>query len=536
MQKSGFMGRRSNKRKQFNTFWFELKNSVLTYYESSRDQYLPIGSIALKTVIAVEDSKSRPRCFRLVTPKKSLQLQCDTRQSQIDWRKSVEAAVFRARNKGDHVRVVLPCSSITDVKLLQAANFADTIMVAVEDEDEDGTISTDEYYFSYFLDARQLFKDMKDMHSLLTQDTSAETSEDVVKTTFKHKINFDDDLLPHEVFSDDERPAGWSIADWLPGFRGSLRPASRPKRTVTETVNLASSKIPHLLKIFPLLPADYITLGTFTCYLVSGVLPKLGKLDVVTSSEGSYLLYRSKLVGVKSKAFLPCSDIIVARKQSGMFRFGLSVFMQDDSELWFEFHSGDQRNKCLDLITPLIKPEDEIEENLFSDSDDDDIVSPVLSPLVPENQQSIHSFSHYRQASYILDQIHRADKNFATAELSEEQLFQLPPLLTSGAGKRDEHLVIRPPQPMVFTCLTIGTRGDVQPFIALCKGLMKYGHKCRIATHSEYKDWVESHGIEFRVLSGNPADIMRLCVDNGMFSISFIREGVLKLLRHILTV
>lgn len=57
---------------------------------------------------------------------------------------------------------------------------------------------------------------------------------------------------------------------------------------------------------------------------------------------------------------------------------------------------------------------------------------------------------------------------------------------------------------------------------------MAEGHHCRIATHDEYKTFVESHGIEFRRVGGNPAELMQLCVNNGMFSVSFIREGLSK--------
>ena len=52
-------------------------------------------------------------------------------------------------------------------------------------------------------------------------------------------------------------------------------------------------------------------------------------------------------------------------------------------------------------------------------------------------------------------------------------------------------LEFKPDQPMVITCLTIGSRGDVQPYIALCKGLQAEGHRTRIASHGENKDWVE---------------------------------------------
>ena len=46
--------------------------------------------------------------------------------------------------------------------------------------------------------------------------------------------------------------------------------------------------------------------------------------------------------------------------------------------------------------------------------------------------------------------------------------------------------------------LTIGTRGDVQPFVALCKALKKYGHKPIIASHGCFKDWVIAQDIAFQ--------------------------------------
>jgi UDP:flavonoid glycosyltransferase YjiC (YdhE family) len=65
-----------------------------------------------------------------------------------------------------------------------------------------------------------------------------------------------------------------------------------------------------------------------------------------------------------------------------------------------------------------------------------------------------------------------------------------------------------PDRPLHITCLTIGSRGDVQPYLALCKELKKDGHTCRIATHPEYQGWVEEHGLEFRSIGGDPGDLM----------------------------
>jgi sterol 3beta-glucosyltransferase len=84
---------------------------------------------------------------------------------------------------------------------------------------------------------------------------------------------------------------------------------------------------------------------------------------------------------------------------------------------------------------------------------------------------------------------------------------------------------ITTPPAMHITLMTIGTRGDVQPYIAFGKGLMRDGHKVRIATHLEYKNWIEGFGIEFKEVKGDPAEIMKLCVDNGMFTYSFIKEA-----------
>jgi UDP:flavonoid glycosyltransferase YjiC (YdhE family) len=50
---------------------------------------------------------------------------------------------------------------------------------------------------------------------------------------------------------------------------------------------------------------------------------------------------------------------------------------------------------------------------------------------------------------------------------------------------------------MKFTILTIGSRGDVQPYIALGAGLQKAGHDVRLATHDTFKDQIISYGLDF---------------------------------------
>lgn len=57
---------------------------------------------------------------------------------------------------------------------------------------------------------------------------------------------------------------------------------------------------------------------------------------------------------------------------------------------------------------------------------------------------------------------------------------------------------------MHITLLTVGSRGDVQPYAALGRGLLKAGYKVRLATHSNFQNFVEGLGLEFAPLAGDP--------------------------------
>ncbi|XP_057773391.1 sterol 3-beta-glucosyltransferase UGT80B1-like [Salvia miltiorrhiza] len=58
--------------------------------------------------------------------------------------------------------------------------------------------------------------------------------------------------------------------------------------------------------------------------------------------------------------------------------------------------------------------------------------------------------------------------------------------------------------------LVVGTRGDVQPFLALALRLQEYGHYVRLATHSQFHGFVKSVGVDFYPLGGDPR-IMAEC-------------------------
>ncbi len=51
---------------------------------------------------------------------------------------------------------------------------------------------------------------------------------------------------------------------------------------------------------------------------------------------------------------------------------------------------------------------------------------------------------------------------------------------------------------MNITILTLGSRGDVQPYVALGKGLLKRGHSVTICTGKTFQNFIEQHGITFK--------------------------------------
>jgi sterol 3beta-glucosyltransferase len=61
---------------------------------------------------------------------------------------------------------------------------------------------------------------------------------------------------------------------------------------------------------------------------------------------------------------------------------------------------------------------------------------------------------------------------------------------------------------MRIVIISLGSRGDIQPYIALGKGLQAAGHIVRMATHENFEFLVSSHGLEFSPMTGNVQEFM----------------------------
>ncbi|KAL0076355.1 hypothetical protein J3Q64DRAFT_1666352 [Phycomyces blakesleeanus] len=251
----------------------------------------------------------------------------------------------------------------------------------------------------------------------------------------------------------------------------------------------------QLVTHFAMLGTAESVVGVFNTALWK-ILPYYGKIYLTEN----YVCFHSRILAGRQKLIVPSQDIVNIRrlKSRGYYIFfGLGItFKNIQEEVYFEFSSQVLRDRCYAVLYL---------QWMLKSSDKQNLQKPI----------SIHTYP-----LTLADILSKSQEHVLLPEK-----YNGPPLLSSlKTEKVETHY--KSPKPMHITCLTIGSRGDVQPYIALCKQLMLDGHKCCIASHEEYKGWVEGHGIEFRSIGGDPGELMKLCIDNNFLSVAFIREGL----------
>ncbi|KAL3468511.1 sterol 3-beta-glucosyltransferase [Aspergillus heterothallicus] len=218
------------------------------------------------------------------------------------------------------------------------------------------------------------------------------------------------------------------------------------------------------------------------------------------------LCFRTLLPGSRLKMILPLKDIENVEKENG-FRFGyhgLVLIVKGHEELFFEFSDGGFRDDCAVTIHQKLEGIKFLAE------------SALLTQQETSNSKAAKE-EHRLLLEARLNASSEQDLRSALEESSEAQ-----PIFDDT---RASIINFKPAKSLRITCLTIGSRGDVQPYIALCKGLLAEGHQPKIATHAEFEPWIRKHGIDFAPIAGDPSQLMKLCVENGMFTYSFLREA-----------
>ncbi len=233
-------------------------------------------------------------------------------------------------------------------------------------------------------------------------------------------------------------------------------------------------------------------MASYICSLRKAI-PIHGKLYL----GEDYLCFRSLLPGVATKMILPLSEVEGCRREKKLKPFsGLTIVVKGYDELYIDFGLAKARDDCEQMLNW---------ETLEDAADDDAILTPVAHGATGRIENArIKLFE---------------DKLNAAAGLD------IPIMLEDLPFFKTE---IRPTQLLNFTLLTIGLRGDVQPYIALARGLMAEGHNVTIATHREFGDWVREHRIAFEEVAGDPTELMLLMVTHGLILVAFIKEASAK--------
>ncbi|MEO9594151.1 glycosyltransferase, partial [Rhodopirellula bahusiensis] len=84
---------------------------------------------------------------------------------------------------------------------------------------------------------------------------------------------------------------------------------------------------------------------------------------------------------------------------------------------------------------------------------------------------------------------------------------------------------------MRILVLTVGTRGDVQPYVALAMGLKETGHEVQICACQIFEEFIRSHGIDYAPLNNDIRDFMesedgRVAMETTTNLFQAVRTGV----------
>lgn len=256
-------------------------------------------------------------------------------------------------------------------------------------------------------------------------------------------------------------------------------------------------------------------IASYHCHIIRAV-PVFGKVYLGDSE----ICFRSMLPGVSTKMILPLTDVDTCYKEKGsnIAYSGLVIVIRGYDELFMEFSVQKARDDCLAMILRQLEkthePGDELSSNSKASKDGDQCLQKI-----PSSADTAKSSAGVKLAQW---RIENARLKLFEDKINAAAGLHVPIILEDSPFYKTE---IRPSTSFNFTLLTIGSRGDVQPYIALAKGLLAEGHNVTIATHSDFEEWIIGHGIKFKTIAGNPVELMSLMVTHGSMSLSFLKEA-----------
>jgi sterol 3beta-glucosyltransferase len=188
--RSGSLSKKSRRTPRYTRFWFILKDDSFSYYNSAADVYFPAGTIDLRYAIKAELSgpKSTTSSFIIITEQRTYYFKADSPSSAHEWVKSLQKEIFRSKNEGDTVKIVIPIENIIDIEDIPMFDIGETLKIKAIDSDE--TYAIDEYvmaFFSHGQEARDAIKSLIKSAGLPSLDNEVEDLEKSSRT-IKRKV------------------------------------------------------------------------------------------------------------------------------------------------------------------------------------------------------------------------------------------------------------------------------------------------------------------------------------------------------------
>ena len=190
--------------------------------------------------------------------------------------------------------------------------------------------------------------------------------------------------------------------------------------------------------------------------------------------------------------------------------YGLQLEIEGHSGLRFRFRSEALRDEAIRRINELVTKRSRRSSLSLTPSHSSSSSTAVESSSESEPSTASKPRTPVRSQTAILSPLTRRYSD-ARKQIEPSKLLAFPKAVNIV------NLDLRRMAPRHFVCLTIGSRGDVQPYIALGLGLKAEGHRVTIVTHEEYKDWIEGFGLRHRQAGGDPGALMKLSVENKVF-------------------
>ncbi|KAN0139921.1 UDP-Glycosyltransferase/glycogen phosphorylase [Lactarius tabidus] len=512
--------------------WLQLSPDIISTYHSSRDEdkIKPIRSILLSSIRDVIQTERRPRHITIFyeTAQGTVDsvVEFDTNESALDWKRELLGALFLYRRNHrsvltqsdtddlNAVRINIPLSRINSVEKTELPPFVGLISFTFDPTSAQNGVPTEQ--------------------SASTAEEASVIDTPPVKQVLQLGVLREDPLWENIMTyaNKAKAEASKSDVDWQ-GSRVFIDLDPRTGNGIeTSDTNLS----------------DQVKSVAFALGLDTTKEMWIKKAHV-HRFFGSYygrFVVNSECVGFWSKSVtggniryrvpLPHVKAVKPHDHGRVRDYTLVLEIQGQRDLRLGFPTEKKRDEAIEQVNRFM--------NLSRDLHT--VVStPVSLSPAPSRSATIDEVQTQRRTQ-TLDQISESEP--LSSDPSPPHIVRSPtsilaPLSRVPTTVQRQHFphalksvfpkainvpddVLLSMPSMHFACLTIGSRGDVQPYIALGRGLQKEGHRVTIVTHEEYKEWVTGFGLEHRTAGGDPGALMKLSVENKMFSPQFFKESL----------